>query len=86
MNIEMPVQQDKPSPASRDGWPGRAVRQREGRRMFRAFTLAEAERIAPTPGRARPAAMGAGLSGSLHERGAYLPPFQAIFAEFEKPE
>jgi hypothetical protein len=86
MNIEMPVHEDKPLPAARDGWPGRVLRRDEGRRMSRAFDFAEAKRTAPMPEGVRRAAMGTGLSGSLNERGAYLPPFQAIFAELEKPE
>ncbi|PZQ52706.1 MAG: alpha-glucosidase [Rhodovulum sulfidophilum] len=59
------------------------IREHEGRTMFCAFNFSEAEQIVPLPEGSWHAATGTSFSGSLDERGAYLPPFQAIFAELE---
>ncbi|MFQ8430296.1 alpha-amylase family glycosyl hydrolase [Amaricoccus sp. W119] len=59
------------------------IREHEGRAMFCAFNFSETDHTVTLPEGNWHTAPGTSFSGSLSERGAYLPPYQAIFAELE---
>ena len=62
------------------------TREYEGKVMFCAFNFSDADQTVPLPEGAWQVTPGTSFSGNINERGAYLPPFQAFFAELEQTE
>ena len=61
------------------------LRAHEGRTLLCAFNLSDSEHTVELPSGHWHPVPGTSFSGSISERGAYLPPYQAIFAELHQP-